>query len=238
MTKPIKTTTEVTPAELIDSRLPDTAPVMGKVALESVGGNSEFYDDIVSEHTMLTPSGEPIISGEQFVNRATELGFGNGKRGTYHNKDSFLYIKSCHEINDVDNVDAALLVARQLTEKGAIHPDSSWGVIQNERGYQLFVISPRLEPWTLEGAISGQYEDRPLVPEDRPFVPDGGKHIDAWIKSIDERYEPGQELPGDSLAKYLNLHEASHSDNWGWDNDGALYPVDVEVINLRAINHE
>jgi len=207
----------------VQDKLPKTDFSEGDDALRTDSRLGQFFEGIDPDSLEITEGGEPILSGEDFVARATELGYGNGRRGTYSNGESYLYIKHGNEIAEREGIDSALATARELTELGAIHPESEWGVIRNDHSYQLFVISPQLDAWTLEGAVSGVQDSLR-----------SGDHITAWLKSVDSRYVPDEPLPDDSLIHYLNQHEASHPDNWGWDEHGRLYPLDVEVINLSG----
>jgi len=104
-------------------------------------------------------------------------------------------------------------------------PNRSGGVFQDqEGGYQLFVVSPRLEPWQLASELAGEYDSR----LERPMQ--DKSHIAEWLRRVDPTYVPGQPAPETSLAHYLNPTEASEANNWGWDKTGSLFPLDVEVV--------
>lgn len=184
-----------------------------------------------------TEAGEPVLTPQIIDRWADEAGFRSGKKGTYPNVDhgSYLYIKYCHDVPSQEDIDSTLATARELTARGAIHPESQWSVFARPDGtYQLFVVSPGLEPWSFEEAASGHYRDRVSQPTDDL------SHIIDWFKRIDPSFIPGQPIPRGSPLLYLNYTEASHPDNWGWDNTGALFPVDVEVIrphDSRALNN-
>ncbi len=173
----------------------------------------------------LTPLGEPILSFEIMQKWVNEEGFSDGKRGTYHNADTYLYLKACNLIEKEEDVDQAIATARNLSSLGAIHPESQWGVYKTENAYQLFVVSPKLVPWHLEEELSGKYDDR----THRPMQ--DNSHLLAWYKRIDPNFVPGQPIPEDSVLYHLNWTEASNRDNWGWDARGELFPVDVEVLH-------
>jgi hypothetical protein len=172
-----------------------------------------------------TPSGEPILTSAILNEWSQEVGFSKGKRGTFHNEDAYVYIKYCNEVPHEQEVDKAIATARHLTSLGAIHPESQWGAYKTDGGdFQLFVVSPKLEAWSLEDALAGAYDDRPIRPMSDL------SHLVDWFKRIDPDFIPGQPIPERSLLYHLNWTEASHRDNWGWDETGALFPVDVEVL--------
>lgn len=172
-----------------------------------------------------TPLGEPILSPDMVQQWVKEEGFGNGKRNTYHNPDTYLYIKGCNIVENEADTDQTIATARHLTSLGAIHPESQWGVYKVGDKYQMFVVSPKLEPWLLDEDLSGEYDNRPNRP-----MPDQS-HLQAWFKRIDHNFVPGQPIPEDSLLYHLNWTEASNYDNWGWDARGEMFPVDVEVLH-------
>lgn len=171
-----------------------------------------------------TDAGEPILVPSILNEWAAEEGFVHRTRGTYHNEDTYLYVKGCNMVEKKEDIDGALGVARHLTSLGAIHPESRWGVYEIPNGYQLFVVSPELEPRLLNKKLEGAYAGRPQPEADL-------SHVEDWFKRIDPRFVPKQPIPEDSLLHHLSWAEASHADNWGWDSTGALYPVDVEVIH-------
>jgi hypothetical protein len=105
-------------------------------------------------------------------------------------------------------------------------------VFESNQGYQLFVVSPRLEAWSLEEKLDGAYEGCASQPEPN------NAHIEEWFQRIDPNFVPGQPIPKDSLLHHLNWTEASHYDNWGWDVTGTLFPVDVEVLGPREVEHK
>jgi hypothetical protein len=57
------------------------------------------------------------------------------------------------------------------------------------------------------------------------FGGDGGSYAGGSPPARDEI------ITDHPLAKLINLVEAGHTDNWGWDERGT-YPIDVEVINI------
>lgn len=172
-----------------------------------------------------TPNGEPILPSNVVRQWFNEVGFGNGRRGTYHNVDTYFYLKSCNEIDNEGDIDQTIATARHLTSLGAIHPESQWGVYKVGNGYQLFVVSPKLEPWSLEDQLSGEYDNL----QNRPML--DNSHLLSWYKRIDPNFVPGKPIPESSVLHHLNWAEASNCDNWGWDRRGELFPIDVEVLH-------
>lgn len=187
--------------------------------------------DESSDHVGYTEAGEPILTPDIINIWAKEMGFRDGKKGTFHNDDTYVYVKGEHKVGDEADVDQTLALARELTSLGAIHPASRWGVFRTDEGeYQLFAVSPRLEAWQLEKELLGSYKERPARP-----VQDEA-HITKWLQRIDADYTPDQPVPEGSLVSFLNRAEASNPDNWGWDEDGRLFPVDVEVIDFHPVS--
>jgi len=172
-----------------------------------------------------TPLGEPILTTEIVNAWAEEVGFSHGRRGTFHNDDAYIYLKECNTVSGEENIDPTLATARHLTSLGAIHPESQWCVYQvRPDGYQLVVVSPKLEAWSLEENVTNGYNDRPTRPMGNL------SHVEDWYKRIDPGFIPKQPIPKGSLLHHLNWTEASYHDNWGWDETGTLFPVDVEVL--------
>jgi hypothetical protein len=59
-----------------------------------------------------------------------------------------------------------------------------------------------------------------------------GSHVLEWYRRLDSESDP-EALPSKkSLTCLLNPFEASDSSNWGWDENGKLYPVDVETVSV------
>lgn len=183
-----------------------------------------------------------ILSADDLNQWAKEHNFGNGKRGTYHNETSYLYLKWCNEVDREEDVEPALAVARELTTKGVLHPATQWGVYKkpgDNGGFQLFPVSPKLKAFSLSDAV---YEDKHADRLHRPIT-DPESVLQEWVRRIDPDYSGEQEegpygsmkvKSDEPLASLLNTFEASHAENWGWDTDGAMYPVDVEVVNIAS----
>jgi hypothetical protein len=120
-------------------------------------------------------------------------------------------------------------MARHLTAVGILHPDTQWGVFEREddegNRYQLFPVSPRLKSMeTANDTLFHEVSTRSQLPK--------------WWSRLDPGYRPAtpypwqEQAPASSLVSILNLTEAYHLDNWGFDDQKTLYPTDVEVVNL------
>jgi hypothetical protein len=197
-----------------------------------------------------------IIPFAELKDWAAEHEYGRNKRGTMRNNESFLYYKKrCLQIEVEEDVHAALGVARYMTAKGMLHPATRWGAFANQDMYHLFAVSPKLHSWSLSPTRTEQIEriEKPYTDESSAKL-EWVRRLDstAWVESVkparparsvthidafDDFY--GEARPVDvvrsrhPLAGLLNLHEASHSNNWGWDDNGTTYPVDVEVVDLN-----
>ena len=129
------------------------------------------------------------------------------------------------------------MVLKFLTEREILYPSTRWGIYETPTGdYQLFPITRKLEVWTPAGQIK---EGRDKLRRDgvgesnlyRELLTEGS-HVLEWFRRIDPEFD-GTKVPSkNSLVNILNPFEASHSDNWGWDENGRLYPIDVETISL------
>ncbi len=179
-----------------------------------------------------TDAGEPILSPEMIEAWAKKEQYGNRVRGTFNNGDTYVYVKACNLIEKEEEVDDALATARELTGRGALHPEAQWAVFDSSGGYQLIVVAPKLEAWSLDDELGGEYDDR----SSRPHR--DSSHLNEWFQRIDPEFVPGQPIPENSLLHHLNWHEASHPDNWGWDKTGTLFPVDVEVLRPGKVTYK
>jgi hypothetical protein len=63
-------------------------------------------------------------------------------------------------------------------------------------------------------------------------------HLLAWYKKIDPNFVPGQPIPENSLLYHLNWTEASNHNNWGWDVEGEIFPIDVEVLDPSRVSKD
>lgn len=63
-------------------------------------------------------------------------------------------------------------------------------------------------------------------------------HLFAWYQKLkpDISLTDHDPFTQEPLLKLFNIWEASHTNNWGWDTDGMLYSVDIEVIRFE--NHD
>lgn len=183
-----------------------------------------------------------VLTPEEANRWAKNNGYINGKRGTFHNENSFLYVKNCHEVARAEDLESTLAVVRYLTSQGILHPATKWGVFKkpgNQPGYQLFAVSPKLKAWSVDDAIEYPKHNERLG---KPLT-DPNSAISEWCRRIAPDYTPDKDMnmqaifgkiEEEPLLNLLNSHEAYYPDNWGWDSKGTLYPVDVEVINLRG----
>ena len=172
-----------------------------------------------------------VLSADEMNQWAETQGYQHVTRGTYTNERTFMYIKSCLQIDAVEDVEPGLALVRHLAEKGILHPATTWGAFEmpGAKGYQLYAVSPAIEAWSVE-RIGTQDEDRFGHSADPQ-----AEHITEWVRRIEPDYQPGIVPEPGSLRVLLNLTEASNPDNWGWDpQTGINYPVDVEVINLSG----
>ena len=174
-----------------------------------------------------------VLSADEMNEWAKAKGYTHVTRGTYKNESSFLYIKSCLTVTTQDDARIGLSAARHLTKAGLVHPATIWGVFRpktdREDGYQIFVVSPAIEAWSVE-RIGTEDENRFGIQSARD-----APHIVEWVQRVEPEYQPGQPVSPNSLVNILNLTEASHPDNWGWDRTtGINYPVDIEVLDLSG----
>jgi hypothetical protein len=156
-----------------------------------------------------TESGEPILSPGIIEAWAKKEQYGNRVRGTFNNGETYVYVKHCNLIEKEEDVDEALVTARELTGRGALHPESQWAVFDSPQGYQLIIVAPKLEAWSLDDDLDGKYNDKSSRPRR------DNSHLNEWFQRIDPEFVPGQPIPEDSLLHHFNWHEASHPDNWG-----------------------
>ncbi len=175
-----------------------------------------------------------ILTMEEFEDWGRDQGYAHGKRGTFLAEDgnSYLYIKRRSlSIPKIEDVAPALAMVRYLTAAGILHPDTQWGVYERDseaHRYQLFAVSPRLHN-------IGQY-----VPPDGSSIFSARAFLPEWCRRVDPAYLPtepcpwNETIPAGSPVGVLNLAEASQYDNWAYDDNGMLYPIDVEVIDIHS----
>lgn len=183
---------------------------------------------------------EDILDFESFDKFRKENGFDDGRRGTLFSKEKnlYLYIKSCFELKDEKQARESLKVIKHLTGLGIFQPDTKFGIYQNKTGgYQIFPIMPKLEEWDLE---KNNKDGRKNVlntgrAETSDSILSDGSHIKEWMQRIpgNEKISNEIEPNKDNLVNLLNIYEASNRSNWGWDKEGKLYPIDVEVVSLN-----
>ena len=189
------------------------------------------------EMSIISSVKDTILDEQQFRDFRESNGFTDGFHGTWEsqNTHTFLYVKPDYLLESEKQAQDALRVVRVLTEKGALYPSTEWGVFQTkDNQYQLFAITRRLEQW--DPKLNGQGGRQVLktnIGESNNYqgMFDEDSHILEWMKRVDPNYNPTSEIEI-GLTPLLNIFEASHSDNWAWDENGKLYPIDIEVISV------
>lgn len=178
-----------------------------------------------------------ILSADEMTEWAKDNGFGHGKRGTFHTdgREAYLYVKHCLSVDNEADVEPALAMARHLTAAGILHPATRWGVYKRaDDDFQLFPVSPGINAMTNDDL----YEDPDGFSSFRVPANAEGSHLLEWCRRVDPDYTPttkflrNEKVPEGSLVRVLNLIEASYTENWGYDENGMFYPVDVEVIQI------
>lgn len=198
--------------------------------MDDLGEILEDYEE--TSEVERTPSGEPILPNEVIDKWLEKEGYGHKKAGTFNNESTFVYFKTCNLVDNKEEIDSTLAMARQLTGQGAIHPESQWVVKKDADKYLLVVVSPKLEAWNISDEMDGKYDDK----SDRPSH--DNSHLLRWFKRIDPTFTPDQPIPEDSLLHHFNWQEATNPDNWGWDATGTLFPIDVEVLIPSEQGHK
>jgi hypothetical protein len=197
---------------------PDLQASVAALALKGAIHNSE---------TVGLPA--DILSQTEFNKWLQDQKYTHFTRGTYRNESNYAYIKPCHTLDSATDVEAGLAFARLVTTKGILHPGTQWGAykLDDKPGYQLVPVSPVLHVQSPAGnRTESEHEFR------APYIP--GSHIDQWVKRLDPAVESDQAVVDGSLVRALNVQEALHPDNWGWDETGTNYPVDVEVLDIAG----
>ncbi len=162
------------------------------------------------------------------------------------------YDKSRFTTSSAEQAEKYLRLLRYLTEKGIFYPGTLWGVYQTGSEYKVFAVSPRAAavPKGGSGVPSEDLENAEPMLTRPPKMEDGDwydrifeadSHILKWYHRIEPAFDVFKEAGGvseHSLAHMLNFAEASHWDNWGWAEDGKLYPIDIEIIDLNTEGYE
>lgn len=216
--------------EQTHARRPKREAVVGHVAL--------IAETIDPNRKIEVP--DKVMSIDEMNRWAKEHTFGDHDiRGTFRSEDgeNYLYIKNCLKVSDEADVAPALAMARHLTSVGALNPDTQWGVFKNDKNeYQLFPVSPALTPMSIDDLYDDP--DRFAAFTQTPNHPDS--YMQQWCRRVDPDYAatsstPWNETPpANSAVGVLNTYEALPTNNWGYDEKGNFYPVDVEVINLQG----
>lgn len=197
--------------------------------------NENFFEP----KKLLEKTQEEVLNFDSFDKFRKENSFNDGRRGTFFSKekDLYLYIKSCFELKDEKQARDSLKVLKYLTNLGILHPDTKFGIYCNkDGGYQIFIVMPKLEEYDLE---KNNTEGREKVldtgrAEISNNILSNESHIKEWMQRIPGNENISDEIQPDedNLVNLLNIFEASNRNNWGWDKNGKLYPVDVEVISI------
>lgn len=179
---------------------------------------------------------DTALSYGDFKRELVGQGFTNGRRGTFWTPDRsrFLYQKSCHRVPTAQQARETLALLRHVTVLGVLYPGTQWGNYADEDGsFQLFAITPGLtvcsrgEP----EAVPGRQAIK-RIPSKLEGIFDEDSHILDWYRRLDPDFDANTAPEPNSLVWLLNPFEASHADNWGWDENGKLFPVDVEVVDI------
>lgn len=182
--------------------------------------------------------GIPILTEDQFLKAKEENGYIEGFHGTYKSpeKNSYLYIKPKFLLEAEEQTYNSLAALRYLTSKGILYPETRWGAFKTKKGeFQIFAVTKKLEAWNPEkNTESGRQKVSIDIGQDTSYqnIFAEGSHVLEWVRRIDPEFDPEQE-PKNDFVMVLNPFEASHSDNWAWDENGKLYPIDIEVIDLN-----
>ncbi len=192
-----------------------------------------------------------LFTQDEFKAFLAKNNFRPVRRGTFSTPDKrhFLYAKYGFIFKTREDAERNLGMIRFLTGKGVIFPGTRWAATENRDGeYQIFGITrglavvqgdelPKegeetLVTWKLlqRDGYTGS-DDQGDVINAKFQHPDS--HLLRWYQRIYPELTANDLNPHakEPLMHMLNIWEASHSDNWGRDTDGTLYPVDVEVIS-------
>lgn len=189
---------------------------------------------------------ERVMTFEEFEKARIDSGFNKGHHGTFWNPDrsQFLYRKPCHIASTSDQATEALALLRYATSKGVLYPQTKWGVYTNLNGeYQLFATTPALIDIyeNDRNPRDGRKPLKHLSHNDETFFDDlfaEDSQVLEMCRRLDPSFDPATFGKGSSpLVDLLGAMEASHEDNWGWDANGEIYPLDVEVIGISSEGH-
>ena len=219
------------------------------------------------EETMFEGKENHLFSQDEFKAFLVKNDFHTVRRGTFCTSDKrhFLYAKHGFIFKTREDAEKNLGMIRFLTEKGVVFPGTRWAVTESREGYyQIFGITrglavvrgDELPEEGKETLVTWALLQRDGYTEssDQGDVIDAkfkhpNSHLLSWYQRIYPELAADDPNPHEKapLMHMLNIWEASHSDNWGRDTDGTLYPVDVEVIspefqqplvNSWAVEHE
>ncbi|MCX6727498.1 MAG: hypothetical protein NTX11_01635 [Candidatus Saccharibacteria bacterium] len=183
-----------------------------------------------------------IISQEQFDEYRKEEGFNDGFHGTFWkfdeagNKTEFLYVKPCHKVNTLDEATEAVALLRYATDAGVLFPDTQWGIREDTDGrYQLYASTPKLISYG-ENQSKPDPSREPVKTYGPPYADlfDEESQVLAMYRRLDPDFDPAVGPAPESILQLLNPFEAAHADNWGWDETGRAYPIDVEILDVSS----
>lgn len=179
-----------------------------------------------------------IISEERFKIFQEEKGFIDAFHGTWKSEKApaYLYVKPGFLVDTKEQAQDSLRLVEHLTEKGTFYPQTQWGIHKtDENKFQLFAVTRKLDRWdpNLNGQGRRQMLKRNIGDASLyEGLLDEDSHVLQWMRRIDPSFDPDNPKEG-NIVDLLNIFEASHSDNWAWDEKGILYPIDVEVVSLN-----
>ena len=193
------------------------------------------------ESLFFTGINATILGEDQFKSIKTEHGFTSGFRGTWKSERDglYLYVKGKMNFENESQAVDSLHMAQYLTAKDVLYPHTQWGIYKTLEGrYQLFAVTRELEGWTPEGdKVPGRQKVLADIGEEYNNIFCEGSHVLEWMKRVDPDFDPNSR-PKNELVLLLNWVEASHRDNWAWDEKGKLYPIDIEVLSLGAEEYQ
>jgi hypothetical protein len=175
-----------------------------------------------------------ILTFDEFKDFRNSIGFTRGIRGTFwlQDRSAYLYTKGQHIAPTLEDGLNFLAMARYLTSQGILYPQTEWGIYRDDEDqYALFAITRRLRPITSREETNPPegYEVLDIIPG---VLGGGGKTVDQWLGHLQLSFDTPRN--GHNLRRLINPWEACHKDNWGWSQDGHLFPIDVEVIELKG----
>jgi len=206
------------------------------------------------ERSLLGGVQERVASEEELTQMLGKMGF-SGMRGTFESRDRsvYVYVKRQHASDTLEQAQNDLKVARYLTSAGMVNPNTEWGIIKTQDGrYSLYSCTRALEDYdtlgrqrdggqtllTKEMISQGVGHKVDEVEYITALIERKDSHVKDWIGRLEargHRFDPKSRGNSDEIFRLLNVLEARHQHNWGWDKGtGVLYPLDMEVINFEG----